>query len=195
MPNQLAANSVRTYHLATEGFSAASSELLGQRAGLLIGVVAFLLVLQYKEFGDNWRSGSIVSFLPSLFLILFLLGAMVPGVRNGLKRNRQSWDSYELVIGEDFLIRRIADFPDLEIQRHEVTVIKESPKGLRVQTKLRDRSIGIASALVGYEDAKERLSSWGVPWQNSGRGRVLAAGIGRCPHACSSSFRWLLPSY
>lgn len=39
-----------------------------------------------------------------------------------------------------------------------------------METKLTGRAIGIASALVGYEDAKERLSSWGVPLQESRRG-------------------------
>jgi hypothetical protein len=86
----------------------------------------FSSLSKYKEFGDSWRSGSIASFVPSPLAILLVLGALAFGVKKGLKRNRQSWDSYELVIGEDFLIRRITGFPELEIQRHEVTVIKES---------------------------------------------------------------------
>jgi hypothetical protein len=78
---------------------------------------------------------------------------MALGLRKGLTRNQQSWSSYELVIREDFLIRRITGFPELEIQRHEVTVIKESSTGLLVETKRKGHAIGIAPALVGYEDA------------------------------------------
>jgi hypothetical protein len=54
MPNQLAANSVKTYRLAPEGFSGARNKLLRQKIGLFAGVVVFLLVLQYKEFGGSW---------------------------------------------------------------------------------------------------------------------------------------------
>ena len=140
MPNQLAANSVRTYRLAPEGPNAARNKSLGQRIGLFAGTVVFLLVLQYKQFGDSWQTGSVVSVLPSLLVFLFVLGAIAFGAKKGLKRNQESWDSYELVIGEDFLIRRIKDFPELEIQRHEVTAIRESATGLRVETKLKGRA-------------------------------------------------------
>src|ERR1700681_2508750 len=160
MANELAPNSVRTYRLAPEGFRAAHNKLLRQRISLFAGLVVFLLAVQYKTFGHNWRQGSIASLLPAFFVILIVLGALVRGVMNGVKRNQESWISYELAIGEDFLIRRIKDFPELEIQRHEVTSIKESAAGLHVETNLKDRAIGIASTLVDYDDAKERLSRW-----------------------------------
>jgi hypothetical protein len=92
----------------------------------------------------------------------------------GVKRNHESWISYELLIGEDFLIRRIKDFPELEIQRHEVTAIKESAVGLHVETNLKDHAIGIASALVEYADAKERLSRW-MPVQELQQGWVTSS--------------------
>ncbi|MDQ1405350.1 MAG: hypothetical protein QOG55_979 [Acidobacteriaceae bacterium] len=170
MANELAPNSVRTYRLAPEGFRAARNKLLRQRISLFAGLVVFLLAVQYKTFGDSWRQGSIASLLPALFVILIVLGALVSGVMKGVKRNQESWTSYELAIGEDFLIRRIKDFPELEIQRYEVTSIKESAAGLHVETKMKDRAIGIAPALIDYKDAKERLSRWMVPVQESQQG-------------------------
>lgn len=169
MVGRLAPNSVRTQRLAPEGFGAARNKLLRQRIVLFAGLVVFLLAVQYKEFGDNWRQGSIAALLPAFLIILIVFGALVRGVVKGVKRNQESWISYELVIGEDFLIRRIKDFPELEIQRHEVTAIKESATGLRVETNQKDRAIGIASALVDYDDAKERLSRW-TPVQGSQAG-------------------------
>jgi len=169
MANQLAPNSVRTYHLAPEGFGAARNRLLRQRVVLFAGIVVFLAAVQYKEFGDSWRERSTSSLLPALFFILVIFGALVRGLMKGVKRNQESWISYELVIGQDFLIRRIKDFPELEIQRHEVTAIKESATGLHVETNLKDRAIGIASALVDYDDAKERLSRW-MPVQEAQQG-------------------------
>ena len=38
----------------------------------------------------------------------------------------------------------------------EVIAIKESSTRLHVETNLKDRAIGIASALVDYDEAKER---------------------------------------
>lgn len=176
MVRELALSSMKTYHLAPEGFAAARNKLLRQKIVIFVGLLVFILVLQYETFGDNWREGSITALvIPSLF-ILFVLGALAFGVRRGLKQNQESWNSYELVIGEDFLIRRIKGFPELEIQRHEMTAIKESAAGLHVGTNLKDRAIGIAPALIGYEDAKERLSGWMVPVQVSQQG-WMAAGL------------------
>lgn len=160
MPSQLAPNSARTYRLAPEGYTAARNRLLRQRIVLFAAVILFAFVLVYKMFGQTWQWGSIRSLLPSFLCFLIISGALASGLRKGLKRNQESWNSFELVVGEDFVIRKIKDFPELEIQRHEVTAIKETPTGLYVKTKLSDRTIGIARALVDYDDAKERLSSW-----------------------------------
>jgi hypothetical protein len=160
MESQLAPNSVRTYHLAPEGFNSARNKLLRQRIVLFSGIVVFLFAFQSREFGDNWRQGSIAPLVPAVFVIFLVLGGLAFGVKRGVKQNQESWSSFELVIGEDFLIRKIKDFPTLEIQRHEVTAIKESAAGLHVETNVRDRAIGIATALVGYDDVKDRLGCW-----------------------------------
>jgi hypothetical protein len=107
--------------------------------------------------------------------MLIALAALALGAKKGIKRSRESWLSYELDIGEDFLTRRINDFPELEIQRHEITKIRESSTGLRVETESKDRVIGIAPALVGYEDAKTRLSQWVVPTQEVQQGWITPA--------------------
>jgi hypothetical protein len=169
MENQLSPNSVRTYHLAPEGFAAARNKLVRQKAVLFAGIVVFLLVFQYKQFQD-WRGDSIASLIPAVVVIVIIFSALAVGVKKGTKLNQEAWNSYELLIGEDFLIRRMKDFPELEIQRHEVTAIKESATGLSVETHLKDRTIGIAFALVDYEDAKVRLSRWMLPVQVSQQG-------------------------
>lgn len=167
MSDQLSANSVRTYHTTPEGFAPARNRSLRQRAILFAGVVVFIVVLQYGAFVDSLRSGSISSILPAVFVLIFLLGTLALGVKIGNKRIRDSWRSYELIIGEDFLIRKMKDHQEIEIRRSEITAIKEADNGLRVQTKQKGREIGIPSALVGYEDAKSRLRQWGVPLSDS----------------------------
>jgi len=181
MAAQLAPNSVKTYHLAPEGFVAARNKLLRQKAAFFAGILVFLFVVQYRVFGDSWRQDSIASLFPALFAFFITLAALVFGVIRGIKRNQESWITYELTIGEDFLIRRIKDFPELEIQRHEITAVKESVVGLHVETKLKDRAIRIASALVDYDDAKERLSRW-MPIQESQQDWIA-----------TGSWMWALP--
>ena len=160
---ELSPNSVRTYHLAPEGYIGARKKLLGQRAILLVGIVIFASVFIFHQADFKWRSGSLASLAPYFILIAVLAGALGSGIIKGMKKNREAWDTFELVIGEDFLIRRIKGFPELEIRREEVTSIKESPVGLHVETGTSDRTIGIASALVDYDDAKARLSQWMAP--------------------------------
>jgi hypothetical protein len=174
MPNQLATNSVRTYHLAPEGFKAARNKLLKQKIAFFVAIVLFLLFLAYRLFGETWQRDSVASVLPTVIFVLSISGALAVGVWRGAKRNRESWNSFELVLGEDFVIRRIKDFPELEIQRNEVTAIRESAVGLHIETNLKNRTIGIAKALIDYDDAKERLSRW-TPVQQLHQGRLAAS--------------------
>jgi hypothetical protein len=124
------------------------------------GPILFALVLAYKMFGQTWHRNSTASLLPTVIFLLIIFGATALGLWKGMKRGQESWDSFELVVGEDVVLRRKKDFPDLEIQRHEVTRIRESTHGLSMATKLRDRAIGIPRALTDYEDARERLGRW-----------------------------------
>jgi hypothetical protein len=174
MPNNLAPNSVRTYHLALEGFRAARNRLLKQKIAVFVAIFLFLLALAYREFGETWQRDSVVSLIPTFVFLLIVSGALAVGFRKGIKRNQESWDSFELVVGDDFVIRRIKDFPELEIQQHEVTAIRESAVGLHVETNLKDRTIGIATALIDYADVKERLSRW-APVQQLQQGRLTAS--------------------
>jgi hypothetical protein len=160
MPDQLAQNSVRTYHLPPEGYMATRNKVLKLSIVASAGPILFALFLAYKMFGQTWHRNSIASLLSTVIFVLIIFGATALGLRKGMKRGQESWDSFELVVGEDFVLRRKKDFPDLEIQRHEVTRIRESANGLSVETKLRDRAIGIPRALTDYEAARERLCRW-----------------------------------
>jgi len=86
--------------------------------------------------------------------------AIALGTPRGNKRSREAWSSFELVIGENFVVGRIRDFPEPEIQQNKVTAIKENADGLRIETATRGRGVSISSGLVGYRDARERLSRW-----------------------------------
>jgi hypothetical protein len=150
---------MRTYRLAPGGYATARNRVLRHSAGVLAGTILFTLVLAYKMFGPTHHN-LIASLVAAVVFLLISFAAIASGLRKGFQRNQESWDSFELVIGEDFVIRRKKDFPDLEIQRDEVARIRESATGLSVETKFKGRTIGIARELTDYEDAKERLSRW-----------------------------------
>ena len=76
MANQLAENSVRTYHLAPEGFKATRNRLLKQKIVLLAGVILFALFLSNKMFGESWRRDSLASFLPTILFLVIISGAL-----------------------------------------------------------------------------------------------------------------------
>ena len=146
--------------MSPEGYTTARNRVLRLTGVIFAGTILFTLVLAYKMFGQTWHRDSIGSLLPAVVAVLIVCGALASGLRKGLKQNQESWDSFELVIGDDFAIRRKKNFPELEIQRHEVTRIRESTTGLYLETKVKDHTIGIPRALNDYEDAKERLSRW-----------------------------------
>jgi hypothetical protein len=167
---ELAPNSVRTYRLAPEGFNVVRKKLLGQRAIIFTGIIIFTIIITFRQLDMDWQRVSFVSLAPYFILTMLLIGALATGLLKGMEQNREAWNTYELIIGEDFLIRRIKNFPELEIRRHEITSIKESPAGLQVETSSRDRTIGIASSLVDYEDARARLSQWMTPTRRTQQG-------------------------
>jgi protein-S-isoprenylcysteine O-methyltransferase Ste14 len=169
MPNQLAPNSVRTYHLSPEGYAATRKILFLQCGAIFGGIGLFLLGSAYKGLGGSWRGDATAGFLPMVFCLVLVSVLLAIGLWIGMKRSRETWDSVELVIGEDFVIWRMKDYPELEIQSREVTAIKESSTGLRIETNQRGRRIGIASSLINYDDAKERLSRW-MPVQRIEKG-------------------------
>jgi hypothetical protein len=188
---ELAPNSVRTYRLAPEGFNVVRKKLLGQRAIIFTGIIVFTIIITFRQLDMDWQRVSFVSLAPYFILTMLLIGALATGLLKGMKQNREAWNTYELIIGEDFLIRRIKNFPELEIRRHEITSIKESPAGLQVETSSRDRTIGIASSLVDYEDARARLSQWMTPTANTTRMAEPCSVDDSAPFARPAAFRFV----
>src|SRR5260370_40510728 len=186
MMAELAPNSVRTYHLAPQGFNVARKKLLRQRAIIFIGILVFAMVITFRQADIDWQRVSLEALAPYFILTMFLIGALATGLIKGMKQNREAWNTYELIIGANFLIRRIKNFPEPEIRRDEITSIKENPSGLQDETNSRDRTIVIASSLVDYEDARARLSQWMTPtrrtqqgWLNPARWMVELPLLGR----------------
>ena len=103
MAAELAEHSVRTYRLSPEGFSATSRKLLWQRVITLFGITLIVFSMYFKEFGNGWPSLSTASAVEAALLLLFVDCVIAFSVLKGRKSRQEAWNSYELVLGNDFL--------------------------------------------------------------------------------------------
>jgi hypothetical protein len=102
--------------------------------------------------GSSAFGGSMMGFA----VLGVVLGALV-----GIGRERQSWASYELLIDETHLVRKQYGMLDAEVKREDIVAIQEAASGeLVVRTQNRAVFIWIPRVLNGYDEVRERLSSW-----------------------------------
>jgi hypothetical protein len=78
----------------------------------------------------------------------------------GLQRERKNWDSLALDLRGDSLIRRLPDYPPLEISPNDVTKIVESSHGLTIRTTSRQKTLLVSEGLLEYDEFRARLLAW-----------------------------------
>jgi hypothetical protein len=136
---------------------------LGLRALILaIALAVFIVVLQWGTWKEVFSLDSVHDHLAALSVVTFSLLILVYIFWKAARKDRESLDSWEIVIGPDFILRRLKNLQDLEIRRDEVTSITEGVRGLAVRTALRERGITVSSSMEAYEDARARLARWRV---------------------------------
>ena len=70
------------------------------------------------------------------------------------------WDTYDLEIGSDYLLRRQADRPDLRLQFDEVQAVEHfQGRYLRVIGKTKSRVIAIPEGIDRFDQVLETVSS------------------------------------
>jgi hypothetical protein len=77
-----------------------------------------------------------------------------------IQRARKKWTSLVLELRSDRLIRKLPDFPILEIAQGDVTTIVESSGGIRVQTVFPRKTLLVTTDLLDYGDFRNRLAEW-----------------------------------
>ena len=96
----------------------------------------------------------------SIFLSCTILAFIVTG-----KILRQKWDSYELILTAESIIRREANAAEIEIQYKDIVTIQEivsvaKLKDLHITTSQNHTFINIPASLEGYENVKFYLAKW-----------------------------------
>jgi hypothetical protein len=83
------------------------------------------------------------------------------------------WESIEIEIGDQYIVRRQINVEETRIERGEVVAVQESEKGLLVSTMNNSRSLFIPVQLEeqGYEEVRATLSAW-VPVQEASAPRM-----------------------
>ena len=76
------------------------------------------------------------------------------------RRLIRCWETYELEIGHDYLLRRQADIPDLRLQFHEVQAVEHvQGRYLRVIGKSKGRVIAIPEGIDQFDSVLKTISS------------------------------------
>jgi hypothetical protein len=100
MSDRLARNSVKTYRFAPEGFEAVRKKLTPVQNITLVGVLGLIVGMDFKSADRDWLQGSLLYLLP----ITLVVGLLVYSFRRGMRKQRENWLAYELLVGENFVI-------------------------------------------------------------------------------------------
>jgi hypothetical protein len=163
MSGQLARNSVKTYRFAPEGFETVRKRLTLIQNITFVGVLGLIIGIDFKDGDQDWLRGSLLSLLPHVFAFTFVGAFLIYSFRRAIEKQRENWLAYELVVGEDFVIRRMPGLSEMKIRRDEVTAIRQNAQGLSLETSSRQQTLGVPSTLEEFEEVRAQLSEWMPP--------------------------------
>ncbi len=104
-------------------------------------------------------------------ILVILFGGL--GFRRALKRLAETWPTYTLTVGDDYMVKQQAHYPDIRITRDEIKTIQKIFTG-EISVKTRDwkKFIVIPPSLSGIEEVEKVLRQW-KPIKEVPRARTL----------------------
>jgi hypothetical protein len=95
-----------------------------------------------------------------LIMVAYIAYLAVWYPRRMRRRLIKCWETYDLEIGHDYLLRRQADIPDLRLQFDEVQAVEHvQGRYLRVIGKTKSRAIAIPEGIDRFDQVLETVSS------------------------------------
>jgi hypothetical protein len=95
-----------------------------------------------------------------LIMVAYIAYLAVWYPRRMRRRLIKCWETYDLEIGHDYLLRRQADIPDLRLQFDEVQAVEHvQGRYLRVIGKTKSRAIAIPEGIDNFDQVLETVSS------------------------------------
>ena len=116
--------------------------------GLIFGVVLIVTLLVSTR-------GSPLEIRAAVFVFLGIFMFVV--LRINCRKLHRSFESYELHVSDNALLRRQQGYPDVEIPFAEIRSIRQASKGIGVTHKDKKRAIGIPAGLAGFEEASSLI--------------------------------------
>jgi hypothetical protein len=161
---------MKVYTLKPEGFQRERRKAItrGIVWSVLLSAIAFIAGL-FGLASENDQGASADGKVPVWPLLVFIAVCVPYGAFRGIRRSlrilREGWDSYELGLGDDFVLKKQANMPEIEIGRDEITRVQEAsskgiPNGLVIRTADRQCFISVPVALDGYDEVKYQLGHW-----------------------------------
>ena len=159
MSTGLSANSLKTYRHAAENWPAVESRIIAIRNILFVGIFLLLVAMDFGA-AENWKEGSLKSLLPHIIAVSFVFAMLAFSFRRAINRQRENWDSFELLLGPDFVVRRMNGLAEMELHRDELTAIRMYKRSLLLQAASAERSIAVPEGLADFAEIRDRLSQW-----------------------------------
>jgi hypothetical protein len=151
----------KKYRLAAHRFDQERSRLLsGFYAAFLMAVVA-VLMLEFRnlDFSPGWPL--MVSLAVITVSVMFTVSIAFWSIFRSLRLHKQAWLSFELLLEQDRIVRRMADREDLSLLRSNITGFDETVgRGFYIKTSDAHNFVYVPAALEGYDDLKRELSRW-----------------------------------
>ena len=155
---------VKTYRMTPKG--AAQFAGFGRVLTWIIWCSAAILFVSvvWGE-GSKPEESSDPQFVLVVFLIVFVpAGILVLLQRRSFSTSVRHWASLEIDVGEDFILRRQEDLPEIRLSREEVTHLYNlGDGGVIVRAGSRHRQILIPKGIDDYDELRARLFQWKHP--------------------------------
>lgn len=158
VPISMASGMKQTYRLDLTRYDASARRNLWR--GYAVLVSAFVLS-SYVWFTRVVPEGPGIGTIVLYAGLVLVTSTLLRGIRMGIAKGRETWASYELVVSEDALERRVATLETVTLRRTQVThVFERLGEGLMVNTAEPQRFIFIPAQLESFDKVRSHLASW-----------------------------------
>ena len=142
---------MKAYTLEPSGFVTVKRQIIVRT--IILGTIAGSISLY------------VVSMRSSLAVLAVtaLVGATAGsfGVFQAIRKQRQGWLSWQLLLDEESVTRKQSSLTDMEIQSAEITAVSELSDGtITIHTSRSDRAISIPTSIQDREEIRAHLNGW-----------------------------------
>jgi hypothetical protein len=146
---------MQLYRNNAAGYNAFRKQILAKTIPLMAGVLLFGLAIAY--FSESTTKASLQSTIAYMVIIAVYFAY---SIFRGAKRQRAAFDSYQLIVGDDYLQRKQNNLADKTISFNAVTTITEDKRhNLYVRGAGKEDLIYIYNYIEDYDNIRAMLQS------------------------------------